>query len=213
MPCTHRKIKKFMQPRFPEFDDKTDERSQLPITGKRKKRQWFEERYGSTRNREYREVKSNEVCKFYASTGNCRNGERCKFVHEKSSAVRIDEPCKFLFDSSAGCKKSSSCHFSHDLWKFPCPLAFSGVSPRCSTSCGFRHDPITTESSCMEFVRLYRVYLSSLPDAVLNPRWKFYLEEEDESVTLARITRRSESNFFNHEVGTLESIPRIVLDS
>ncbi len=202
-----------MQPRFPEKEEILPCHSKdQPLTGKRKKRQWFEEKYG-TQGRSQREVKSTEICKFYASTGQCRNGEKCKFDHERTGVDRINEPCKFLYETFSGCKKGQTCHFSHDLWKFPCPLAFSGTVPRCSTGCGFAHDPLSTETSFMNFVRLYRVYLTSLPESVLNNRWRFYLEDEDESVTLSRMTRRAESNIFNREVGTLDPIARIVLDS
>jgi len=202
-----------MQPRFPQSDEiKHDDSVEPVMTGKRKKRQWFEERYGRE-NGTSREVKFRELCKFYASTGICRNGDRCKYSHESVVNTRINEPCKFLYDSPVSCRKGANCHFSHDLWKYPCPLALGGIEPRCPPSCGFQHDPILTETASMDFVRLYRVFLSTLLPDEINPRWKFYLEEEDESVGLARITRQSSSNLFNHQVGTLSSIPRIVLNS
>ena len=202
-----------MKPRFPTSGDTNIETSgSVQLTGKRKKRQWFEERYGTSAPG-VREVKSLEVCKFYASSGNCRNGDKCKFVHDKSGISKIKEPCRFLYDSATGCRKGQSCHFSHDIWNYPCPLAFGGIESRCPIDCGFRHDSLSNERACMDFVRLYRQYLTSLAPESVNPRWRFYLEEEDESVTLSRSTRQSHSNLFNHQVGTLPCIPRIVLDT
>ena len=201
-----------MQPRFPKFDEgESTLPREAPLRGKRKKREWFSSKYGDDLATD-REVKLNAVCKFYATMGTCRNGDKCKYSHESMDS-KIDEPCKFIYSSLSKCMKGSSCHFSHEYQKYPCPLAFGSISPRCSPGCSFSHDPVIGEKSAMQYVRLYKNYLLSLRSDQLNPRWKFYLEEEDEMSSLNRITRQTRTNLFNHQVGTLSFIPRTLLNS
>ena len=201
-----------MQPRFPKLDEAEFAfPSEASPKGKRKKREWFSSKYGEDLNGE-REVKMKTVCRFFASTGSCRNGDKCKYSHD-SVISKIDEPCKFTYTSLSKCLKGPACHFSHDVHKYPCPLGFGSISPRCSPGCRFNHDPVVGEKASMEFVRLYRSYLVKLRSDQLDPRWKFYIEEEDEGSVLNRITRQSPTNLFKHQVGTLPFIPRTLLES
>ena len=202
-----------MEPQFPEIHETdsnnvTQSHANTSLTGKRRKRQWFESKY-SQNGESQREFASGTICKFYASTGTCRNGARCKFTHNESDAPRkIKEPCKFLYTSLSGCQKGDSCHFSHILADYPCPLAFGSTSPRCPRNCEFSHEPLITEKAYFDFSRLYRVYLLSLPPHMLHPRWRFYLDDEDEKAFLDRTTRSSSTNLFDQPVGSLVSLPR-----
>jgi hypothetical protein len=72
------------------------------------------------------------VCKFYHTPSGCREGERCRFRHEKgsegmgstvksattTSSVAAErhlrtKPCYYYFMTPGGCKLGSSCPFSH----------------------------------------------------------------------------------------------------
>jgi len=46
------------------------------------------------------------ICKFFVK-GNCRNGNECKFVHDKNI-------CRFYF-LGGYCKRGDECLFSHDF--------------------------------------------------------------------------------------------------
>ena len=46
------------------------------------------------------------ICKFFVK-GNCRNGNECKFVHDKNI-------CRFYF-LRGYCKRGNVCLFSHDF--------------------------------------------------------------------------------------------------
>jgi len=173
------------------------------LRGREKKRAWFKGKYGDIR--ESRSVKARAVCKFFASTGKCKNGDSCPYDHEHISlntGTIIPEPCKFLYTNTRGCRKGSACHFSHELEKFPCPLAFGPKSPLCGDDCRFSHTEVSSESHAIEFIRLYQVYLRNL-GGHMQSRWKFYLDEKSDEAVLESRTRKIASNPFNHTVGSL----------
>jgi hypothetical protein len=200
-----------MDTKFPEFDEVNREHRNISadhdalLRGRLKKRKWFQGRYGYESDE--RVVKSRTVCKFYASTGRCRNGTGCIFLHvdfSDSSGRLIDEPCKFLYTTSHGCKKGDDCHFSHELGKFACPLAFGPKTRRCSENCSFSHTEQHDELSKIAFAKLYKVYLRSLGQD-MEESWGFYLDELSETAALESRTRKCALNFFNHSVGSHDS--------
>lgn len=190
-----------MASRFPKFDELVKPCVTIPdavnpvvLHGKNKKRAWFKDLY-STGN-SARTTKPKLECKFYASTGKCRQGSECHFVHNEASKKVIEEPCKYLFMSDNGCKKGDSCHFSHDLSKFSCPYYFGRRDSICPHACGFSHSPMYTEPESMKFVKVYQVYIESLGDEA-NPKWMFYLKDLTEDEFLTRQTNTKSTNVFN----------------
>jgi hypothetical protein len=196
-----------MNAKFPEFDEVTQGLETETVTptmeirGRQKKRQWFQGKYGE--EKDDRVIKSQTLCKFFSSTGSCRNGGSCKFTHEFDDSNfrrKIDEPCKFLYRPGRWCKKGEDCHFSHDLNKYPCPLAFGPKSRSCPEECAFSHTEPSGESSRIIFAKLYKVFLRTLGEE-MDERWRVYMEDMTEEEVLEIRTRKSPPNLFNHRVG------------
>lgn len=183
----------------PESDKAND------LTGRAKKRMWFQERY-KTDSGNNRSVKQKIVCKFFSSTGRCRNGADCQFVHDRELGPIqprriIPEPCKFLYTGYQSCGKGDMCHFSHDLAAFKCPEMFGKRYSICGLrECRFDHSPINTELDAMGFAKTYKQYILSLGSEG-DPRWKYYLEDKDEYEVLEESTRKDPGNLFNVRVG------------
>lgn len=162
------------------------------VTGKDKKRMWFESKYGSTKR--VRED-SAAICRFFSSSGQCRNGDKCPYVHSRVIGTTIAQPCRYLYQPPYRCLKGLSCHFSHDLSAFKCPhrnIVEGGV---CPPFCKFDHDPIDTETARMNFASTYHALLSK-PDAQISSLWKFYINEMSEYEVLCLETRDDPTNFF-----------------
>jgi hypothetical protein len=163
------------------------------MSSRAKKRLWLETKYDLSG-----EVKeeSKVVCRFFSTTGRCRNGLDCEFLHTLGAHAKINQPCRFLFENPIGCSKGDRCHFSHDLGKFKCPY-LNAIGPRsCQSICKFDHNPILSESDRMSFAHMYRSFLTERT-AGSNSIWRFYFEETSESERLSMFTRREPDNFFN----------------
>ena len=175
------------------------------VRGKERKREWFLSKYG---REEDRIAKCRPNCKFFETTGKCRNGETCRFIHDTTNVIprRIDQPCRFLYTAPFRCGKDQSCHFSHDLSLFPCPHRNVRRGGSCPPFCKFDHKPLHDEASRMAFVRTYHSLLVSLADTV-DPSWKFYLHDVSEIDIVKRQVRQSPDNLFNVIVSSLESAP------
>ena len=173
-------------------------------TGKRKKVEWFKEKYGSADASTGRSVKQKVICKFFSTTGRCRNGDTCSFIHEGAAAgiKLIAQPCKFLYTGSFRCTKGDLCHVSHDAPMFPCPHKYAGVYGVCRPMCAFDHTPIDTEGAAMRFVELYHSLLTTMGGQV-NQRWLFYLQDYTTMQLLHRQTRTDPTNPFRFQVGDL----------
>lgn len=51
--------------------------------------------------------KKPKLCDFFTSSGSCRKGDTCEYIHQKNKV------CEY-FTSSKGCKKGKLCDFIHD---------------------------------------------------------------------------------------------------
>lgn len=194
-----------MDPSFSETPQPNETSSSL--TGRAKKRKWFQDRY-KTEDNKSRTVKQKIGCKFFGSTGRCRNGNECPFEHSQElqySYTRhiIQEPCKFLYVATQGCSKGNTCHFSHDVGQFKCPTMFGKHHGRCEgRGCQFDHSDFLTESDVMDFARIYKQYILGLGREA-HPRWDFYLRDKDESEILKERTRKHSGNLFNVPIGRI----------
>ena len=192
---------------FPKYDEllkkpsSSEIGSNVALRGREKKREWFNGRYNDDKPGKL--VRSTPPCRFFSATGNCREGESCRFLHAAGTFVPkvIGEPCKFLYTGNLVCKKGSGCHFSHDVENFPCPI-FARHNGICSSSCQFDHTAITSELAAIQFVRMYQAFLISLGDTV-NPRWMFYLKDMTEDDVLESRTNTAVGNPFNIKIGSL----------
>ena len=201
-----------MKSRFPDVDElsgipstsRFDHQTKPELKGKMKKREWFQSRYNSDNIATERCVKQKSVCKFFSSTGRCRNGGECPFAHERlsQSTGKIDQPCRNLYTSSRRCPKEDMCHFSHDLSRYPCPLMNAHKVNTCDGDCGFDHSTIVTETEAMRFVRTYHPFLVGLGEQV-NDRWSFYLSDYDESRYNNLASKRNPHTVFNRIPGSL----------
>ena len=175
--------------------------------GRHKKRNWFKAKYQLEGSQV---VKSTSSCKFFETTGKCRNGDICRFSHDitKGARKRIEQPCKFLYCPPFRCSKEDDCHFSHDLSRFPCPHRNVRKGGSCPPFCKFDHRPLLGEPQRMRFARIFHSLLQSLGDTI-DPAWKFYLNEFTDHEVLQRQVRQSDDNLFNVSVSSLGPAPWI----
>ena len=163
----------------------------VPSSSREKKRKWFEGLYGPSEEGPVKNILSRAPCRFFRSSGQCRNGASCPFLHESGEVELIEEPCRFMWHEKriVACQKKD-CKFSHDLSKFPCPFKahkdHTGPPterlkgrPRKNASCGvpdcpFSHAPLLTEKDKMSFVNMYRFFLKNSL-RTQNPWWAEYL--------------------------------------
>ena len=162
----------------------------VPVRGREKKRLWFQSKYDQTTTEKI------QICKFFSTSGRCRNGRECPFSHEESGGQTIQQPCRFLIQAPFRCTKGNLCHFSHDLTIFRCPSRFGSKEGACIPFCKFDHSPIVNEKDRMEFARIHRPFLLGLGQSMAEV-WEFYLAEHDEIRALSLETRCAPSNFFN----------------
>ena len=195
-----------MAAKFPKFDevihktDKVMDPTDSKLQGKSKKRAWFKSLYST--DPDSRSIRVKTVCKFFSSTGVCREGESCQFVHTKDTEQRqtIDEPCKFLYVGTRGCVKGKNCHFSHELSKFRCPYYFGRKDEECPKGCLFDHRKLESEQERLRFSRMYTVFLNSLGDEC-NLRWNTYLHDLTELEFWDKQTNKHASNLFHVPIG------------
>lgn len=175
------------------------------ITARERKRKWFQEKYSNASGDSSRS--QNIDCKFFSTTGRCRNGDDCPFNHTRGSVNRIpiNQPCRYLYSAPFRCNKDSECHFSHDLSSFPCPHSNTDPEGRCLPLCRFNHSPLVTESDRIRFVEVYHSFLISKKEK-MHPRWSFYLSEYPEEQVWGAITRKDAFNFFNVSFGSLAAV-------
>ena len=159
------------------------------LRGKSKKRAWFESRYSDERS------STPPLCKFFSTSGKCRNGTNCPFSHEQPGNQKLNQPCRFLYQIPYKCSKGDLCHFEHDLSKFKCPHRFGRNEDNCIPLCKFDHTPIRTECEKMMFVRTFHPFLSGLGNEVAE-LWQFYLREWDEYSLMLSEVRQAPDNFF-----------------
>jgi hypothetical protein len=200
-------------PKFPVVDELTDDihceivndSESTSLTGKRKKREWFKSKYGD--EKQLRNVKQKTICKFYSTSGKCKNGESCHFSHDLdvSEISKIDQPCRFLYTNEARCPKGELCHFSHDLSRYKCPFKFAYESSSCGINCSFDHRDFENESSRMDFVRTYHSLLNS-ESTKTKREWQFYLADLSNDDCLLRITRKTSANLFNVQIGAIPKL-------
>lgn len=145
----------------------------MESSARQRKRKWFESKYGPTSSNSGIE---DVICKFYASSGSCRNGDSCKFLHQTPASSKITQPCKFLYTPPFRCLKGDHCHFSHECSLFPCPFMNISRGLMCRPSCGFDHSLLVSESQRIAFVKTYHSLLSSLTGPA-RVAWQFYLNE------------------------------------
>jgi len=201
-----------MKSKFPDVDElsgnlptsRIEQRTQPESKGKKKKREWFQSRYSSDHIAAERCVKQKSVCKFFSSTGRCRNGGACHFAHERLSnfTEKIDQPCRNLYTGSRKCMKGDLCHFSHDPSRYPCPRMNAHKFNSCEGDCGFDHSTILTETEALQFVRTYHPFLVGLGEEA-NDRWSFYMSEYDESRYNDLASERNPHTVFNRIPGSL----------
>lgn len=177
--------------------------SSTGLSAKDRKRKWFKEKYSQPGDGNQKSKPTS--CKFFATTGRCRNGDRCTFIHSKASEDKllINQPCRFLYTVPFRCSKGGSCHFSHDLSSFPCPHLNSGSDNCCVPLCKFNHSPLVNEFDRMRFVETFHSFLQSRDAATPNPTWSFYLKEYSEEDVWNAITRIQPSNYFSVHFGCL----------
>jgi hypothetical protein len=179
-----------------------DEIAPATITARERKRKWFREKYSL--DKETSSSSSNVQCKFFSTSGRCRNGDECPFVHSNCIAEKkkIEQPCRYLYMKPFSCNKGPSCHFSHDLSSFPCPHSNSDPGGQCFPQCKFDHSPLLNESDRMRFVETFHSLLVSKGNQ-LSPKWSFYLSEYTEEQIWEGLASKSPSSCFNVPVGRL----------
>ena len=166
-------------------------------SAKDRKRKWFDSKYGNTG----KGIASTAQCKFFSSSGICRNGDSCQFVHDRLARTPINQPCKYLYQAPFKCSKGDLCHFSHDLKSFPCPLMHIARHMSCSSSCGFDHSPMITESQRLQFMRTFHPAIKEAVESDPESPWAFYLKDRTEEEVLMSTTRYHEHNFFATSLG------------
>jgi hypothetical protein len=164
-----------------------------PLSGKEKKRNWFGSRYEESKR--MRTAENTPVCKFFSTTGKCRNGTECPYVHSRAQGTTIQQPCRYLYQAPFRCSKGLECHFSHDLHLFKCPHKNLSGGTTCPPFCKFDHDPLITEGERMDFVRTNHSLLAR-PGMECSDEWKFYLDEFSDEDILRLETRDDQTNFF-----------------
>jgi hypothetical protein len=164
----------------------------MESSAKQRKRKWFQSKYGPPGSDS---PVAGNICKFFASSGVCRNGHTCKFLHESPASSKIPQPCKFLYTPPFRCLKEDRCHFSHECSSFPCPLMNIRQGHTCHPSCGFDHSSLVTESQRIAFVKTYHSIISNLAGAA-RVTWAFYLDEYSDEIPQVTHEYGANSNFF-----------------
>jgi hypothetical protein len=161
-------------------------------SAKDRKRKWFDSKYSNAG----KGTVSNAPCKFFSSSGICRKGDLCQFVHDRLTRTPINQPCKYLYQSPFKCSKGDLCHFSHNLKSFSCPFMHIARGMGCTDSCGFDHSPMTTEAQRLQFMRTFHPAIKEAVEYNPDSPWAFYLKDLTEDEVLVNFTRNHERNFF-----------------